>query len=155
MLIRKFLGFALISGAGWLCDLIVFVAALRAFEFAPSVSNLISSYVGLTVVYFTSARFVFLKTDRRRTRFLLAYWTYQALSIVAYSLLIGWLAGLLSGSHILQAAQVGLAAKILATPFSLCTNFAFMKALTDRMKDVSAAPRFPPWGAPLGGNRKI
>lgn len=142
MLIRKFLGFTFVSGAGWLCDLLLFVTILHTLGLLPSVSNLISSYAGLTFVYFTSARFVFLKTDRRAT-FLLIYWTYQALSILTYSLLIGWLAHWLSNQHVVRPMHLGLAAKILATPLSLCTNFAFMKLLTDRMKDVCHTSTFP------------
>jgi putative flippase GtrA len=142
MLIRKFLGFTFVSGVGWLCDLLIFVTLLHTFGISPSASNLISSYAGLTFVYFTSARFVFLKTDRRAT-FLLAYWTYQALSILTYSLLIGWLAHWLSNQQVLRPVQLGLAAKILATPASLCTNFAFMKLLTDRMRDVYRTSIFP------------
>jgi putative flippase GtrA len=138
VLIKAFARFALISGLGWLCDLIVFAILLRIFDLTPAVANSVSSWFGLTLVYFTSLRIVFHKYDGRRARFIFTYWAFQCISILTYSLAIGWLMraiGILSPEH-LDPRLAGIGAKVLVTPLTLCTNFLFMRLLSHFMMDA-------------------
>jgi putative flippase GtrA len=141
--VKTFLKFALVSGAGWLCDASVFWVLIRFVDVSPPIANFVSSYVGLTFVYITSLRLVFHKNDRRRGRFLLLYWGYQLLSILTYSLAIGRLAQLLGALDMMHPGLAGMGAKVLVTPLNLGTNFLFLRVLTRFMIDGLAARTKP------------
>lgn len=126
--LRAFLPFLLLSGLGWLCDFATFALLSRKFGLAPFAANFVSSYVGVTFVWFTSLKTVFRRAGTRRG--LMLYWAYQLFSILAYSQVLQSVAQALAAS--LPAA--GLAAKILVTPFNLATNFLFMKFLTRSLR---------------------
>lgn len=128
---RRFLRFATVSGVGWLCDLTTFAALLKFFEISEFSANFISSFVGITFVWFTSLAAVFDQKKHPNGRFMIAYWSFQLFSIVTYS-------------HLLQVTEIGLSllgffgslvihlgivAKIVVTPLNLITNFYFMKWL--------------------------
>jgi putative flippase GtrA len=126
--LRTFLPFLLLSGLGWLCDFATFALLTRTFGLTPFTANFVSSYVGVTFVWFTSLQTVFRRAGTRRG--LMLYWAYQLLSILAYSQVLQ------SVSHALAPSlpAAGLAAKILVTPFNLATNFLFMKFLTRSLR---------------------
>jgi len=133
-----FLRFLLLSGLGWLCDFATFALLSRGFGVPPFAANFVSSYVGVTFVWFTSLGIVFQRAGSRQA--LLLYWGYQFVSILAYSQLLQAMAATLSMA--LQGADVPaawrstgpLAAKIVVTPLNLLTNFLFMKYLTRSMR---------------------
>jgi putative flippase GtrA len=133
---RIFFHFLLLSGAGWLCDFATFTALVKFFHTPAFLANFISSFVGVTFVWFTSLGTVFEHSGSARGRFLFIYWGFQLISILGYSqclhlaqaLLDGW--GLTALMHIESA----VAAKIFVTPFNLLTNFMFMRFLTRLMK---------------------
>jgi putative flippase GtrA len=133
---RLFLGFVLVSGVGWLLDLVSYTALTQVAHLAPAYANFISSMVGVTYVWMIALNRLFGKGDYGKSLFLPVYWSYQAASILAYSLLIGlavstgftlWLSQL---SHLPPA----VVAKILLTAPNLVTNFIFMSFLTKFMK---------------------
>lgn len=133
-LMREAFWFVLISGTGWVLDLLVYTGLTEGAGLAPAYANFISSYAGLSFVYFTATRIAFRKQTQGRLTFLLAYWIYHLASITGYSALLGWVVVAIepySGS-----AHAAIAGKILITPFNLATNFIFMKLLTLKMRDM-------------------
>ncbi|WBS02042.1 GtrA family protein [Pseudoduganella sp. SL102] len=135
---NQFLRFLVLSGLGWLCDFATFALLSQGFGMSPFAANVVSSYVGVTFVWFTSLKTVFYRSGSRQA--LAMYWTYQLVSIMAYSQLLqavaGALAGVLATTDLPVALRSagGLAAKILVTPLNLISNFLFMKFLTRSMR---------------------
>lgn len=134
---RTFLGFVLLSGLGWLCDMLSFTALVRLAGMSPFGANVISSYVGVTFVWFTAVGTLFRHDGngsaggaRHGGRYLLIYWCYQFLSIMAYSQLLHLAATTLAAGAGSVAGHSAIIAKLLVTPVNLVTNFLFMKVLT-------------------------
>ena len=132
--LRAFLGFLLLSGLGWLCDMLVYTTLVRLAGVSPFAANVASSYVGVTFVWFTSLGMVFRRDGAGDGRFLMLYWCYQFVSIMAYSQLLQLSSTALAGGAGALAHHSAVAAKILVTPFNLATNFVFMKVLTRFMR---------------------
>jgi putative flippase GtrA len=131
----QFFKFAVISGLGWLLDLIVYFVFASLLGLAVFFSNFVSSYFGVTFVYFIALAAVF-KENKIQGKFLVLYWVFQFGSIFLYSQIIGF-----TSNQVLKFALPELfieynelAAKILITPFNLATNFIFMKILVKKMK---------------------
>jgi len=135
-LTKSFLGFALIAGIGWLLDLLCFALLVKLSTVPPVLANMISSYVGVTFVWFASLRAVFKVGGLRNQLYLILYWGYQFLSISLYSWLIQYVAKALFDAEMwgLALSSMLLIAKIAVTPVNLVTNFIFMKYLTGFMK---------------------
>lgn len=138
--IRQFMGFAFLSGLGWLCDFSTYTLLVKLFDISPAVANFISSYVGVTFVWFTSLKSVFRATGRAGSRFLLLYWAFQFLSILVYSHCLNLMVRVFGDPAIssLLGGEAAVAAKIFVTPFNLVTNFIFMKFLTHFMNKIKA-----------------
>lgn len=136
--IRQFCRFVLLSGLGWLCDFTTFTVLVKCLGVPGFWANIISSYVGVTFVWFTSLRSVFGKIDATPVHFLFIYWIYQLVSILSYSQLINELVGIrvLSSSHFLFMSQPVICAKLVVTPFNLVTNFLFMKLFIRFLKNA-------------------
>jgi len=132
--LRAFLGFLLLSGLGWLCDMLTYTSLVRLAGVSPFAANVASSYVGVSFVWFTSLGMVFRRSGDHSGRFLLLYWCYQFISIMAYSQLLQLGSAALAGGAGALAQHSAVAAKIFITPFNLVTNFLFMKVLTRRMR---------------------
>lgn len=132
---RVFLGFALISGIGWLLDFTSYVIFSQVFGWDPFYANFASSMVGVTYVWFFSLKRLFKLEGGGGLGFLVVYWIFQALSISAYSKMVSFTVatGVMPQlPHYLPPPAV--VAKIFFTPFNLVTNFLFMKFLTQRMR---------------------
>lgn len=130
--IQQFLRFALLSGVGWLCDFGVYSLLVLLTDIGSSSANFISSFVGVTFVYFTSLGYVFRRRDQNRKVFLTSYWAWQAASITAYSVALGLLVASLVSVQLLTelGVNIAIAGKIIITPINLLTNYMFMKWLT-------------------------
>lgn len=129
--------FIALSGLGWLCDMATFTLLVKLAHWDAAAANIASSYAGVTFVWFTSLKAVFGRAGGGR--FLLMYWGFQFISILAYSHALGLLASALAALP--RAAEWAQwesyrapAAKLLITPFNLATNFLFMKTLTGYMR---------------------
>lgn len=133
---KSFLGFAFIAGMGWILDFACFTSLVKGSSLSPVLANIISSYVGVTFVWFMSLNAVFKASGSKNHYFLILYWAFQFLSISFYSAIIHQLARLMSGIDLLALSTPDslVVAKIMATPFNLLTNFVFMKTLTRFMK---------------------
>jgi putative flippase GtrA len=134
--VKLFAIFVLLSGTGWICDFGTFTLLTVLTEASGFTANVISSYVGVTFVWFASLRVMFKQRGEERRAFLLIYWCFQLVSILAYSRLLYLVAGTMAGS--VQFMHIGsnpeMAAKIIITPFNLMTNFSFMKLLMRLMR---------------------
>jgi hypothetical protein len=128
----RFLIFASISGLGWVLDMITFTFLLSS-GVESYTANFISSFVGVTFVWFTSLKAVFKSNKNAFSKGILIYWLFQVVSIFVYSLLIGHLTLKLNHWHVsglnLDMQQFGILAKIIVTPLNLFTNYLFMKKL--------------------------
>jgi putative flippase GtrA len=134
-----FLKFTLLSGAGWLCDMVTFVLLVNGAGIPAAVANIISSFVGVTFVWFTSVGMIFGRKGARRWNFLAAYWLFQLASILCYSQFLHavMLHFATPDMPARLAGQAALAAKIFVTPFNLVTNFLFMRFLTRFMEQTT------------------
>jgi putative flippase GtrA len=134
MQLLMFFKFLIISGGGWMCDFFCYMGAVKVINFSPFLANMISSYVGVTFVWFVSLKAVFGQTYNAKGNYLMFYWVYQFLSILIYSKILhlivlyfvpklnGLEGGFGSGFEAVEA-------KVIVTPFNLMTNFIFMKFL--------------------------
>jgi putative flippase GtrA len=132
---KSFFKFALISGIGWLLDMMTFVFIVFSGNLTHYWANFISSYVGVTFVYFVSLKSIFNAKSKNTKYFLFVYWAFQFLSIVFYSALIKSTSDYML-QHLelpLSSEQLGFSAKIIITPINLLTNFVFMKYLVTFM----------------------
>lgn len=121
--LRELLTFILISGLGWMLDLGVFISFVKLFNFSTFFSNFISSYIGVTFVWFISIRSIFHGLRADKINFLTLYWVYQFVSIIAYSSI------LYKGLLIIKSfgfIDADIYIKILITPINLLTNYLFM-----------------------------
>lgn len=126
---RVFLHFGALSGLGWLLDFGVFAILSEIFAVPGFVANFLSSYAGVTFVYFVSLKMIFKRNNMGRNIFLIAYWGFQFLSILFYSQVLEMVAAALLAVPFHQ-----LGAKIIITPLNLISNFLFMKLLVRSMR---------------------
>jgi len=133
---KLFVGFVLISGVGWLLDMLSYAILTQFFGVLPAYANFISSMVGVTYVWIVALNRLFNRGEFGRSIYLPVYWGYQAASILGYSALISAVASSAFNTQISQIAGIptGLAAKIVITGPNLLTNFIFMNILTRFMK---------------------
>ena len=133
---KLFITFVLLSGIGWLCDFVTFTLLVKLFDVHSFKANFVSSYVGVTFVWFTSLKRVFKFSGKGRNTFLLVYWSFQFVSILIYSQLLHIAVHVIPS--VFQLADFSqnpeIVAKIVVTPFNLLTNFIFMKFLTHFMR---------------------
>jgi putative flippase GtrA len=133
---KLFLGFVLISGVGWLLDIISYAILLQITGMKSEYANFISSMVGVTYVWFNSLSKLFDRRDYGRSHYLPIYWGYQGTSILSYSILISIVATSGFNSKISEFFGIPLSifAKVIITIPNLLTNFIFMSILTKFMK---------------------
>ncbi|QCA05654.1 GtrA family protein [Pantoea vagans] len=133
---KLFLSFVLISGVGWLLDMLTFTVISQFFGTAPAYANFISSMVGVTYVWIVALNRVFKRRGYGKSVYLPVYWGYQGISILSYSALITQVATSRFNFEISELLGInsGLIAKIIITGPNLLTNFLFMTLLTRFMK---------------------
>jgi putative flippase GtrA len=129
----------MLSGLGWLFDLASFLFLVDGAGVPAGVANIVSSFVGVTFVWFTSVGMIFGRTGARRVSFLASYWLFQLASILCYSQFLHMVMPYfgMPGAPAWLAAHTALAAKIFVTPFNLVTNFLFMRFLTRYMDQAT------------------
>ena len=135
--------FTLISGCGWLLDVLTLLSlvAMGASFFA---ANLVGALVGVSLVFLFAQRRVFNATHagKIRWRLFLPYLAWQAVAILLASALVDLVAILLtpaasalaawSASAIPAAVIAAGLAKIIVTPLTLYANFLFFGWLAER-----------------------
>lgn len=133
---RLFLGFVLISGIGWLLDMMSYIFFSQILGIKPPYANFISSMVGVTYVWFLAINRLFDRRKYGRSHYLFIYWGYQMVSILGYSALISVVAASVFNSNISEIVGIppNLVGKIIITAPNLFSNFIFMKILTRFMR---------------------
>jgi hypothetical protein len=129
--LKKFSYFILISGAGWLLDMIAYAGLSEVLRIKASYANFISSMIGVTYVWIFALDRFFGRRESAVTIFLLIYWCYQGMSILAYSFLVSKVAES-SLSHIVWyvvGISSALSAKIIITLPNVLTNYIFISTL--------------------------
>ncbi len=129
----KFFG---ISGIGWLIDMVIFTT-LTNLEVNTILSNIISSLVAVTFVYFTSTKKIFINKNEKINinKKYVVYIIYQVLMILASSTLIGLINKgiILYINYEIFLKYSKIIAKILVTPLTMICNFIFMKLLIEKI----------------------
>ena len=130
---KQALHFFVISGVGWIIDVCIF--SIISNWIPIIISNIISSSVSVTYVYFTSTKKIFKNnsTMNLKTKYLI-YIIYQICIILLSSFIIGKIGNILI-THIeidFIYKYAKICAKILVTPFTMITNFIFMKLLIEK-----------------------
>lgn len=136
--LKLVIGFVLISGMGWLSDILVYFVATHLFLASSFSANFLSSFIGVTLVWFLSMKSLFNVTSSSRRYFLFLYWAWQAISIFWYSRIIQELEGYLSRYYMsgFLFSYYSMIAKIVITPINLLTNFLFIRWLGSLIKTV-------------------
>lgn len=136
---RLFLGFVVISGIGWLLDMMSYSFFSLSLGIKPSYANFISSMVGVTYVWFLALNKLFDRRNYCRSHYLPIYWGYQIASIVGYSSLISVVVASAFNSNISEVLGLpsSLVGKIIITTPNLLTNFIFIKILAQFMSPDS------------------
>jgi len=129
----KFFG---ISGIGWLIDMVIFTT-LTNLEVNTILSNIISSLVAVTFVYFTSTKKIFINKNEKinLNKKYVVYIIYQVLMILASSTLIGLINKgiILYINYEIFLKYSKIITKILVTPLTMICNFIFMKLLIEKI----------------------
>ena len=135
----KFFLFALVSGIGVTLDFICVWAGISIFALSPFISNCIGGAAGITFVFFTSSRKVFVNNGRLILVKFTAYLLYSAVLILCVSYIIQKFA--FNGSIIkindflnLSFTHPALIVKFIITPFTLLVNFAVARWLIEKIK---------------------
>jgi putative flippase GtrA len=127
-----FFSFTAVSGIGWFFDLLIYYFLSIYFRLDASLSNFISSYIGITFVWFFSLKLIFKKEDSSQST-IWKYWIYQFFSIFLYSYLLR-LVFIYLVSFDITYFEKKLFAKLLVTPLNLATNFLFISFLVKSIK---------------------
>lgn len=130
---EKAIKFVVVSGIGFIIDFILYNILVFVFHINVGVSNMISSLVGVTFVFFTSTKRIFeTNTTNIGLKYkYLIYVVYQIVLILVASRVIILFKNLFVSSNIeLVAKYANVLAKIFITPFTLTINYFVMKKLT-------------------------
>ena len=128
----KFFG---LSGLGWIIDMCIF-SLLTYFGVYTILANIISSFVAVTFVYLTSTKNIFVNMNNKFNikKKYVVYVLYQVIIVLISSTIINLIAKDLTGSNIeLFVNYSKISAKIIVTPFTMVTNFMFMKFLVEKV----------------------
>lgn len=127
--IKKFIGFAGVSGVCWLIDFTILLTLVHFFEVNPLVANLISSTIAATLAFLIFSKMIFeTRTASIRGRLVL-YLIYNSAMIVVSSYAINTLHTILV-SWVYHGWDVAVA-KILITPLVMTMNFFYSKYLIE------------------------
>lgn len=136
------LGFASLSGAGWLFDMALFSVLVSVAGFAPALANFISASIAALSVFLLSRSAVF-GNRGGGARPALVYLGYTWAMIVVWSFAIASLAGLLAtpaddGNALVgEPSMAAIVAKVIVTPFSLALNFLVARFLSGNAPDAA------------------
>lgn len=134
--IKSFLAFSAISGLGWLIDFTIFTLLVLILNIQTYTANFITSYIGITFVWFVSLGAVFQSKKNPLSIYIIIYWCFQFISILFFSKIIQEIAAVLQ--HLIYFSEshksVNIISKILVTPINLVTNFIFMQQLVKFLK---------------------
>lgn len=133
--IKKAFKFFGLSGIGWIIDFLVFNILITIFGFDLEISNRISSIVGVSFVFFTSTRKLFINYSKINLKIkYVIYILYQLILIFLASKGIVLLKDLIVGFSIdILVQYANIIAKILITPLTMLINYLMMKLLIEKI----------------------
>ena len=124
-----------ISGIGWLIDMSIY-SILTYFNVYTILANIISSFTAVTFVYLTSTKKIFVNINDSFNvkKKYIVYILYQVIIVLISSTISNFIAKNLVNFDIkLIADYAKISAKIIVTPFTMITNFIFMKFLIEKI----------------------
>ncbi len=134
-LVRQAVRFIGLSGIGWLMDLCVYTV-LGIWSEDLFLSNIVSSWVGVTFVFLLSTRYVFKDRGRIPLKWkYVIYLSYQCVLILLMSELLAAVDAVITRA-ISIAIILDLSAiisKIVITPVTMVLNFIVMKGIMERI----------------------
>lgn len=136
--LRLIIGFLFVSGMGWFSDILAYFVATHVFLVSAFSANFLSSFIGVTLVWFLSIKSLFKVTSESRRYFLILYWSWQGVSIYLYSKIIQGADDFLTQYFVSEILVLhsSIVAKIVVTPINLLSNFLFMRWLSGLIKTV-------------------
>ena len=136
---RAFVKFAIVSGCGWLIDILLTMGLVH-FGVTPFLGSAIGAFVAVAFVYGVSVHAIFPVAGPGRAYGLPAYVIWQVFAIFVASVLVATIAqGIAPSVATLRASDEGALslasgiAKAAVTPLTLLANFIFMRWLTQRL----------------------
>lgn len=134
-LLKQAFQFFGISGIGWILDLIVYTVLTSFFKLSVDISNMISSFTGVTFVFLLSTRKVFINDSKINLKIkYLVYVVYQIILIIIVSKIMLLLKNsLISFDVDFFRKYVDIIVKIIITPFTMLINFIVMKKLIEKI----------------------
>ena len=117
-MIKRFFKFGLISGSGFIADLIIY-SILLGLDIKPFYSNIFSSICAVSLVYVTSGRFIFFGNKLSINTYTI-WIIYQAINIFFFSYIL--LIIIYNNFH-------PVISKIIIVPFSFILNYIIIKFL--------------------------
>lgn len=132
-LLKQALNFFGISGIGWILDLIVYTILTSILKINVDISNMISSLVGVTFVFFISTRKLFINNSKINIKIkYIIYVVYQIILIFTASKIMLLLKDYLSNIELI-VKYINIIVKIIITPFTMIINFIVMKNLIEKL----------------------
>lgn len=124
-----------LSGIGWIIDMCIY-SIMSNFNIQTIIANIISSFVAVTFVYTTSTKKIFknINKDFNVKKKYIVYIVYQILIVLISSTVINFLSNEIINCEIgIISHYYKIFAKIFVTPFTMITNFVFMKFLIEKV----------------------
>jgi len=138
--------FAVISGIGWLLDVVVLLTIV-SLGVKPMIANFVSSGLAVTFVFLASQKTLFMESNHFLVGKFLAYLGWTIVSVTISSALIAalsplfarWLSFIVAhvgflvrmlNEHMIGTLGVG-AAKVAVTPLTMYTNYVALSAIME------------------------
>lgn len=138
-IIKQAFHFFIITGLGWIIDVIIFYMLSKFVNIPTMAANIISSGIAATYVYIFSTKKVFTNSGRYslKTKYIV-FILYQFCLIFISSYIISVIATNLSilfeeNNYKFLLDNVKLVAKIINTPITMIVNFIVMKVLIEKL----------------------
>lgn len=136
--IKQFSKFILISGTGWIIDLVIYYILSNKLNFSVGISNFISAIPAITFVFTISTKRVFENNKNKITikQKYIIYFIYQMLLISLVSIVAQIIFNKGQQSvflkYFLIEDNLKLIIKLLITPITIIINFFVMKILSEK-----------------------
>ncbi len=134
-LLRQALHFIGLSGLGWMLDFSLYTG-LTSFSATPFISNMISSWAGVTFVFVSATRKIFQNKSTIPLKWkYLIYLLYQFILIFLMSKVLGKINMILINNigNLFLIKISPIIAKVLITPITMVLNFIIMKGIIEKL----------------------
>lgn len=134
-MIKQGIYFSFISGIGWIFDACMFWGLVDVLNVTVMASNVMSSLLATTFVFFFATRKVFTlkKSYIPIKRKYEIYLVYQIMFIIAVSFVAETVYWSILAKNVLSVNLCSIVTKCLITPLTMICNFFVMKFLTENI----------------------